>query len=55
MPSTSDRQRLFMAADYARAKRGERTVTGMDKSKLRDFARKTNRMGKRVARKMRRR
>jgi hypothetical protein len=40
MPSTSERQRRFMGADYARAKRGEKTETGMSKFQLRDFAKK---------------
>jgi hypothetical protein len=40
MPAVSERQRRFMGADYARAKAGQKTRTGMNESQLRDFARK---------------
>jgi hypothetical protein len=40
MPSSSEKQRRFMGADLGRARRGEKTETGMSESKLRDFARK---------------
>lgn len=40
MPAVSARQQRFMGADYARAKAGKRTRTGMSASQLRDFARK---------------
>lgn len=55
MPSSSERQRRMMGADLARAERGEKTRTGMNKSQLRDFARKTERTGRRMRRSMRRR
>jgi len=38
MPSTTPKMRRFMGADYARAKAGKKTKTGMSKSQLRDFA-----------------
>jgi hypothetical protein len=38
MPSVSQKQQAFMGADYARAKAGKKTKTGMSKSQLRDFA-----------------
>lgn len=41
MPAVSERQRRFMGAELGRAKRGEKTETGMSKSKLREFAKKT--------------
>ncbi len=34
-PITSEKQRGLMGADYARAKRGEKTRTGMSKAELR--------------------
>ena len=37
MPSVSRKQQRFMGADYARAKAGKRTQTGMSTSQLRDF------------------
>ena len=40
MPSKSERQRRFMAADLARAQKGQRTTTGMSPQQLKDFARK---------------
>lgn len=43
MPSTSEKQRRFMGAEYARAKAGKKTQTGMSKQQLRDFARKVKR------------
>jgi hypothetical protein len=45
MPSETERQRRFMGADYARAKRGEKTRTGMSIDQLRDFASKTKSRG----------
>jgi hypothetical protein len=39
-PAVSARQQRFMGADYARAKKGEPTRTGMSKSQLHDFAKK---------------
>lgn len=45
MPSVSDKERRFMGADYARAKRGEKTETGMSKSQLRDFATRSHSRG----------
>lgn len=47
MPSVSEKQRRFMGADYARAKAGKKTKTGMSKSKLREFASKVK-SGKKV-------
>lgn len=38
MPSVSEKQRRFMGADYARAKAGKKTRTGMSKAQLREFA-----------------
>ena len=38
MPSVSERQRKFFGAEYGRAKRGQRTKTGISKAKLRHFA-----------------
>jgi len=43
MPSVSGKQQRFMGADYARAKAGKKTKTGMSKGQLRDFARKPGR------------
>ena len=40
MPSVSEKQRRFMGAEYARAKAGKHTETGMSKKKLREFAMK---------------
>lgn len=40
MPSTSERQRRFMGAEYARKKAGEKTKTGMSRKQLREFASK---------------
>jgi hypothetical protein len=42
MPSVSERQRRFMGADYARAKAGKKTRTGMSRQQLRDFSRKVS-------------
>lgn len=47
MPSTSERQRKYMAMDYARAKAGKKTKTGMKKDQLRDYAMKVK-SGKKV-------
>jgi hypothetical protein len=38
MPSVSAKQQRFMGADYARAKAGKKTKTGMSKGQLKDFA-----------------
>lgn len=38
MPAVSEKQRRFMAMDYARAKRGAKTKTGMNKKQLREFS-----------------
>ena len=38
MPSVSKAQHGIMGADYARAKMGKPTKTGMSQSQLRDFA-----------------
>lgn len=38
MPSVSAKQQRFMGADYARAKAGKKTKTGMSKGQLREFA-----------------
>jgi len=43
MPSVSARQQRYMGAEYARAKAGRKTKTGMNKRQLRDFARKSGR------------
>lgn len=40
MPAYTERQRHFMGAELARKRRGEKTVTGMSESQLRDFAKK---------------
>ena len=40
MPSKTEKQRKFMGADYARAKKGQKTKTGMPKKQLRDYAKK---------------
>jgi hypothetical protein len=47
MPSTTERQRRFMGAELGREEKGEETETGMSREKLRDFARKEHRGGKR--------
>lgn len=39
MPAVSERQRRFMGADLGRLKRGVKTVTGMNRTQLSDFAR----------------
>jgi len=46
MPSTSKKQQKFMGAEYARAKEGKKTQTGMSKSQLRDFAKGPVKKGK---------
>lgn len=38
MPSVSKKQRRMMEADLARAKKGEKTQTGMSKAQLEEFA-----------------
>lgn len=48
MPASSDKQRRFMGADLGRAKAGMPTKTGMGMDKLRDFARKPTRRGRRA-------
>lgn len=40
MPARSAAQQRLMGADYARAKAGKRTITGMSRTKLREMARK---------------
>ena len=40
MPSVSKKQQRFMGADLARARKGEKTRTGMSEEKLEHFARK---------------
>ena len=40
MPSTSPAQRRYMGMEYAKAKRGAKTETGMSVGQLRDFAHK---------------
>lgn len=47
MPSKSEKQRRYMGMDYARAKAGKKTKTGMSKSKLREYASKVE-SGKKV-------
>jgi hypothetical protein len=42
-PSSTEKQRRFMCADYGRLKRGEKTVTGMSKKQLREFCMKPKR------------
>ena len=37
MPSTTRRQQRMMAADYARASKGQKTTTGMTLGQLADF------------------
>jgi hypothetical protein len=37
MPSTTKKQQRFMGTEYARAKAGKKTQTGMSKSQLKDF------------------
>jgi hypothetical protein len=41
MPSTTPKQQRFMGADYARAKEGKKTKTGMSKKQLKEFASKS--------------
>jgi len=38
MPSVSQAQQAFMGADYARAKEGKKTRSGMSADQLKDFA-----------------
>ena len=38
MPAKSVAQQHMMGADYARAKAGKKTMTGMSESQLKDFA-----------------
>lgn len=38
MPSTSKAQQRLMGADLARARKGEKTRTGMSEGQLEDFA-----------------
>jgi hypothetical protein len=40
MPSTTERQRRFMAADLDRKRKGKKTKTGMSEAQLADFASK---------------
>ncbi len=37
MPAVSEKQRRFMAAEYGRAKSGQKTETGMSAAQLRDY------------------
>ena len=37
MPSITRKQQRFMGAEYARAKAGKKTRTGMSKKQLKDF------------------
>lgn len=54
MPAVSARQRRFMGMEYAAAKRGEATRTGMSIGQLRDFARTPTRARRRSGRRGRR-
>lgn len=38
MPSVSQAEQKFMGADYARAKKGKKTKTGMSIGQLKEFA-----------------
>lgn len=40
MPAVSEKQRRYMAAEYERAQKGEKTQTGMSSSQLHDFMHK---------------
>ncbi len=40
MRASTEQQRRYLAADYARAKAGQKTRTGMSTAQLRGFARK---------------
>lgn len=40
MPSKTERQRKFLAADLERKREGRPTKTGMSERQLKDFARK---------------
>lgn len=40
MPSVSEKQRKMMGADLARARKGQKTRTGMSKAQLEEFAAK---------------
>lgn len=40
MPSVSEKQRRFMAAELERKRKGKKTRTGMSESQLEDFATK---------------
>jgi hypothetical protein len=50
MPSSSEPQRKFFAADLARKREGKETQSGMDEEGLRDYARKPVRGHKRSKR-----
>lgn len=41
MPAETPKQRRFLCADYARAKEGKRTRTGMSLEQLHDFCSST--------------
>ena len=41
MPSRTEKQRRFMAAELDRKREGKKTRTGMSESDLKDFAKKT--------------
>ena len=38
MPATSKKQQQLMGADLERARQGKKTVTGMNKTQLEDYA-----------------
>jgi len=38
MPAVSKKQQMFMGAELARKRAGKKTVTGMSKSQLEEFA-----------------
>lgn len=40
MPAKSKKQQKFMGAEYARAKAGKKTKTGMGRKKLKEMAKK---------------
>jgi len=48
MPAVSEKQRKFMGADLARARKGEKTKTGMSEGQLSDFAHKRKKAKKKA-------
>ncbi len=50
MPSYSDKQARFMAADYSRAKAWKKTKTGMSAAKLKEWV-EADSIGKKMKRK----